>query len=96
MHVGRKQIERFFGLDFSYARPAELSFLHLQVEEVDFLLCGRGCMMPSQIGSYPAMRVFGMNECTSTLSDSLESRVLASTRNGFIVSQIDKKVECLG
>ena len=53
-------------------------------------------MMPSQIGSYPAMRVFGMNECTSTLSDSLESRVLASTRNGFIVSQIDKKVECLG
>ena len=36
------------------------------------------------------------HECTSALRERVESQELASVWNGFIVSQIDKKLKCLG
>lgn len=95
-----------FWLGISYARPAELSVLYLQVEAVDTPFFRRGCSTNGKdiiarclVKLEVILRcVYSaeFHECKSALRDKVESQELASRRNGFIVNQIDKTLECLG
>ena len=104
--MGGKHRERILWFSFSYVRPTELSVLHLQVDTVDTLPFRRGCSANGKdiiVRCLVKLEVIlrcvysaEYHECTLALRDRVESQELPSTRNGFIVSQIDKKLECLG
>ena len=101
-----KMRERVFRLNFSHTRPAELSIMHLQPETLDSTTGRKSC---SLIGKSVICRCLEKLEIilrcvyseeytniTSALRDRIEGQEMASTTNGFIANQIDKKLECVG